>query len=65
MLEAKCFQVVDQIMGGYPRLVSPLPDLDLYDSVGETLVANDNLKGDSNQIGVIEFYACSIRTIIP
>jgi hypothetical protein len=57
--------VGDQITWGYARLGSTPSNFYLYDAVGKTLIAYDDLEGDPDQISVVEFYACAIRTIIP
>ena len=40
-------------------------NFDFYDTVRKTFVANDDLKGSADEIGIIEFDAGAIGTIIP
>ena len=44
---------------------SSSPNLDLRDAVRKTFVANNDLKGNTDEVGVVEFDAGAIGTVIP
>ena len=55
----------DEIAGGDAGFDSRSPNLDLHHAVSETFVTDDDLEGDADEVGIIEFDSGAIGTVVP
>ena len=58
-------EMLDKFRGGDARLDAGASDFYLDDAVCEAFVSDDDLEWSANEVGIIEFDAGSIVTIIP
>lgn len=58
-------EMLNEFSRSYSRFDTSAPDFYFDDTFGETFVSDDNLEWSANEVGVIEFDAGPIITIIP
>ena len=61
----KLLEMGDKMIGRDAGFDSGSPDLDLHDAVRQTFVADDDLEGSTDEIGIIEFDTRAIGTVVP
>ena len=55
----------DKIVGCNAGFDSRAPNFDLYDAVRKPFVADDDLEGSADKIGIVEFDTGAIGTVVP
>ena len=58
-------EVLNEFSGSDASLDAGAPDFYLDDTVRETFVSDDDLERSANKVGIIEFNAGPIVTVIP